>query len=113
MAAAAKLLELVVTKYPQSESAESALYQLVELHGSKVLAEYGTAIKWYTLFLEEYPESTKSACYHLAQAYDHGVKDRNKALEMYRQAVEKYPGSREAASAERRIKVLENEAGAE
>ena len=107
---AIQFFELLVSKYPESDFAEDAVYQAAELYRSKELAEYDNALERYNQLLKKYPSGKFPARYAIARIYELDLKNRDKAIEAYNEVIAKHPGAREAGKAKARIKSLQDQA---
>jgi outer membrane protein assembly factor BamD (BamD/ComL family) len=96
---------------PRAKKELLAEAQLGVANCYKRLSEYQSAIVEYQKVLDLYPDtaSADDACFFLADIYDriHSVRDLERAVEIYRMLIERYPESIWADRAKERKRYLE------
>ncbi len=77
----------IVTRYPQSDKAAKACYYIGMIHYHYFPDDAQIALAWYRKAYTMNPKILMPARYESARIYDDRLKDRDKALEMYRQVL--------------------------
>ncbi len=90
-----KVLQQLVNRYPKSDYADDALYEIGRVR--LMMEQEREAAAAYEQLLERYPKSNKarSASLERAMAY-RNIKDYTHAIEAYKYTIEHYPASKEA-----------------
>jgi len=103
--AARKQFQGFVSKFPKSDLAESAMYEIGESYFLE--KHYEDAIKAYQQVLDKYPKGAKTAAVLLKQAMGwQNMGETTMARIIYTRLVEKYPGSSQAQAAEKRLQQM-------
>jgi hypothetical protein len=79
------LLQDLVSKYPHSNKISEAAYYLGDIYESKAYKQYRRAAAWYERCFQWNPSTHFDARLRAARLYDHEVKDRSRAIELYRE----------------------------
>ena len=90
-----KALQQLTTKYPKSDYADDALYEIARVQMAQ--EKNAEAVKSYEMLLNKYPRSNfaRSASLERAMAY-RNMHDYNNAITAYKHTIEHYPASKEA-----------------
>lgn len=90
-----KVLQQLVNKYPKSDYADDALYEIARVQMAQ--EKSADAVKSYETLLNKYPRSNlaRSASLERAMAY-RNMKDYDHAITAYKHTIEHYPASKEA-----------------
>lgn len=90
-----KVLQQLVNRYPKSDYADDALYEIARVR--LTMEQEREAAAAYEQLLERYPRSNKarSASLERAMAY-RNIHDYMNAIEAYKYTIERYPASQEA-----------------
>lgn len=79
------LLEDLLTKYPQSDKISDAAFHLGDIYESKPYKEFRLAAAFYERCYQWNPQTHFDARMRAARLYDYEVKDRSRAIEIYRE----------------------------
>lgn len=90
-----KVLQQLANKYPKSDYADDALYEIARVQMAQ--EKSAEAVKSYETLLNKYPRSNlaRSASLERAMAY-RNMHDYNNAITAYKHTIEHYPASKEA-----------------
>ncbi len=77
-------LQELLTKYPQSTKISDAAYSLGEVYESRTFRQFERAAAYYERCFQWDPKTSYDARLRAARVYDRDLKDRAKAIEMYR-----------------------------
>lgn len=103
---AAQTLRELVERYPSSEKIDDAAFMLGEIHRELPNQEL-IAAKWYERAWTWNPDTPYPARYQAAVLCDYRLRDRARALELYRKVLAEETGDdKNVASASRRIRIL-------
>ncbi len=87
--ALAKFKDLV-DQYPNSDKIDDAAYMIAEIHKEYFQEkDNGVALEWYQRALDWNPETPHPARFQMAVVYDYRLHEREKALALYQQVLEK------------------------
>ncbi len=78
------LLTDLLTKYPQSDKISDAAYYLGDIYESKAYKQYRRAAEFYVRCFQWNTKTHFDARMRAARLFDYEVKDRAKAIELYR-----------------------------
>ncbi len=78
------ILQELLTKYPQSTKISDAAYSLGEVYESRTFRQFERAAAYYERCFQWDPKTSYDARLRAARVYDRDLKDRAKAIEMYR-----------------------------
>ena len=79
------LLQELLSKYPQSDKISDAAYHLGDIYESKAYKQYRRAGAYYERCFQWNPQTHFDARMRAARLYDYEVKDRARAIELYRE----------------------------
>ncbi len=79
------LLQDLLNKYPQSNKISDAAYHLGDIYESKAYKQYRRAGAYYERCFQWNPQTHFDARMRAARLYDYEVKDRARAIELYRE----------------------------
>lgn len=79
------LLTDLLTKYPQSDKISDAAFYLGDIYESKAYKQYRLAAEFYVRCYQWNPKTHFDARLRAAKLFDYEVKDRAKAIELYRE----------------------------
>src|SRR5262245_51526214 len=82
------LLQELLTKYPQSNKISDAAYMLGELYEGRSFRQFERAAAYYERCFQWDPNTKYDARLRAARIYDRDLKDRQRAIELYRAALE-------------------------
>ncbi|MGV8073599.1 MAG: tol-pal system protein YbgF [Syntrophobacteraceae bacterium] len=96
----------LISKYPQSERADDALFSIGECFSQE--KRYQDAIEAYQKVLDRYPNGNRvpHALFRQGTAFQQ-MGDSTAARILYERLIEKYPGTPQAQAAEKRLKQLQ------
>ncbi|MCS7044987.1 MAG: hypothetical protein NZO58_01395 [Gemmataceae bacterium] len=100
------LLQELLTKYPQSNKIDEAAYALGELYESKAFKQPRRAAQYYERCFQWNPRTTKDARLRAARIYDRELRDRTRAIELYREITTHETDPRRLQEANRRLAEL-------
>jgi len=78
------LLQELLAKYPQCTKISEAAYMLGEIYESRAFRQFDRAAAYYERCYQWNPNTTYDARLRAARLYDRELKDRAKAIELYR-----------------------------
>jgi hypothetical protein len=78
------LLQELLTKYPQCNKISDAAFMLGDIYESRAFRQYDRAAAYYERCFQWNPNTTYDARLRAAKVYDRELKDRAKAIELYR-----------------------------
>jgi tetratricopeptide (TPR) repeat protein len=79
------LLQDLLTKYPQSDKISDAAFYLGDIYECKVYRQFRRAAAYYERCFQWNPKTHWDARMRAARLYDYEVKDRARAIELYRE----------------------------
>jgi tetratricopeptide (TPR) repeat protein len=79
------LLTDLLTKYPQSDKISDAAFHLGDIYESKAYKQYRLAAVYYERCFQWNPKTHHEARLRAARLYDFEVKDRTRAIELYKE----------------------------
>ena len=88
MVRAAGMLRRLIVDYPDSDKIDDAAFYLGELHANHLRGQEAIAVRWYQRAWEWNAATPHPARYRAARVYDYRLHDRERALELYRGAIE-------------------------
>jgi len=89
MVAAARTFRELIERYPSSDKIDDAAFYLGEIHKEYFKDQEAIAVRWYERAFEWNPQTPHPARFQAAVVYDFRLHDRDRALELYRQVVER------------------------
>lgn len=89
MVAAARTFRELIQRYPTSDKIDDAAFYLGEIHKEYFKDQEPIAVRWYERAIEWNPQIPHPARFQAAVVYDFRLHDRDRALELYRQVVER------------------------
>jgi TolA-binding protein len=78
------LLQDLLTKYPQCTKISDAAFMLGEIYESRAFRQFDRAAAYYERCFQWNPTTTYDARLRAAKIYDRELKDRTRAIELYR-----------------------------
>lgn len=106
-------LEAALTKYrqlidrhPQSDKIDDAAFYAGEIYSSDAYKEYTLALNYYQRCLKWNPATEHPAKFRMAFIYDRQMRDRERALALYKEVVASSTNRANVRFAENRIRVL-------
>jgi TolA-binding protein len=103
---ALKLYRQLIDEYPTSDKVSDASFYLAEIYASDAYKEYTLALTFYQKCLETNPNTEQPALFRIAVVYDHHLRDRDKAVAIYRQVIQSGGNRANVRYAQERIRVL-------
>jgi hypothetical protein len=100
------LLQDLITKYPQSDKISDASFYLGDIYESKANKQFRLAAEYYVRCCQWNPKTHFDARMRAARLFDYEVKDRTKAIELYREITTHETDPKRLQEAEKRIKEL-------
>ena len=102
-------LQLLVKSYPKSEMTSDALVDIGDIYST--VNKFTDAVAAYEKLINDFPESINldKSQIKIAQVYQFGLKDNNKATAAYQKLLEKFPRSVYVNEARRKIRELRGE----
>lgn len=97
------LLQELLTKYPQSTAIVDAAYMLGELYESRSFRQFERAAAYFERSVDWAPTTPSDARMRAARLYDRELRDRAKAIELYRAVVDNDSSSSRRQEAQRRL----------
>lgn len=85
---AVKRFKKIIERYPESDLADDAAYELAEIFGGFFFQDYETAAAYYIKCFKLNPNTNRPARYMAASVYEEHLKDFKKALQYYELALE-------------------------
>ena len=83
-------LKELVSRYPSSDKIDDAAFYIAEMHKEYFEEnDNGIALEWYRRSIQWNPNLPHPARFQMAVVYDYRLHEREKALEMYQQVLEK------------------------
>ena len=79
------LLQDILTKYPQSDKIAEAAFLLGDIYESKVYKQHRRAAAYYERTYQWNPKTQHDARLRAARLYDHELKERTRAIDLYRE----------------------------
>lgn len=79
------LLQDLLSKYPQSDKISDAAFHLGDIYESKAYRQYRRAAEYYVRCYQWNPQTHFDARLRAARLFDYEVKDRARAIELYRE----------------------------
>jgi len=79
------LLQDIVERYPHSDKVSDVAFMLGDIYESKAYKQYRRAAAWYERCVQWNPKTHYEARLRAARLYDHEVKDRQRAIDLYRE----------------------------
>jgi len=89
MVEAAETFRTLIEQYPTSDKIDDAAFYCGEIHKEYLPGEETIAVKWYERCWTWNPETPHPARFQAAVVHDYRLHDRDKALELYRAAVQR------------------------
>ncbi|HNQ21992.1 MAG TPA: hypothetical protein PKK06_02750 [Phycisphaerae bacterium] len=87
MVQAAQMLRSLIEQYPSSDKIDDTAFLLGEIHKEYLKNQEMLAVKWYERCWTWNPDTPHPARYRAAVVYDFRLRDRARALELYRAVV--------------------------
>jgi tetratricopeptide (TPR) repeat protein len=100
------LLQELLSKYPQSDKISDAAFNLGDVYESKAYKQYRRAARYYERCYQWNPKTQYDARLRAARLYDVQVKDRTRAIELYREITTHDADPLRVQEAEKRLKEL-------
>jgi TolA-binding protein len=100
------LLQDLLTKYPQSNKIGDAAYMLGDIYEGRVFRQYERAAAYYERCFQWNPNTQFDARLRAAKLYDRELKDRSRAIELYRLVIDYETSPTRRDEAARRLKDL-------
>src|SRR5262249_11676574 len=82
------LLQELLTRYPQSNRISDAAYMLGDIYESRAFRQLERAAAYYERCFQWNPNTHFEARLRAAKLYDHELKDRPRAIELYRMVLD-------------------------
>lgn len=92
MVEAADTFRMLIEKYPSSDKIDDAAFQLGEIYKEYMKNQEAIAVKWYERCMEWDAETPHPVRFQAAVVYDYRLHDRDRALELYRQVIQREEG---------------------
>lgn len=100
------LLQELLSKYPQSNKIPDAAYMLGDLYEGRAFRQYERAAAYFERCFQWDPATKYDARLRAARIYDRDLRDRTKAIELYRAALESETIPARRQEAQRRLSDL-------
>ena len=100
------LFQKILTQYPQSNKISDVAYQLGDVYESKAYRMYKRAAQYFERCFQWNPQTQSDARLRAARLYDKRLKERNHALELYRDVTTHETDPRRIQEAQKRIAEL-------
>ncbi len=100
------LLQELLTKYPQSNKISDTAYMLGELYEGRAFRQYERAAAYFERCFQWDPATKYDARLRAARIYDRDLRDRTKAVELYRAALDNETIPARRQEAQRRLSDL-------
>jgi len=100
------LLQELLTKYPQSTKISDAAYVLGDLYEGRAFRQFERAAAYYERCFQWDPNTPTDARLRAAQVHDRNLRDRTRAVELYREVVERDAVPTRRQEATRRLNEL-------
>jgi hypothetical protein len=100
------LLQELLTKYPQCTKISDAAYMLGDIYESRAFRQYERSAAYYERCFQWNPTTTFDARLRAARVYDRELKDKNKAIELYRAVLDTESVQARRDEAYRRLREL-------
>jgi len=97
------LLQDVLTKYPHSDKISRAAFYLGDIYESKAYKQYRLSAEFYVRCYQWNPKTHFDARMRAARLFDYEVKDRAKAIELYREITTHETDPKTIQEAQKRI----------
>ncbi len=89
MVEAAGIFRSVIEQYPSSDKIDDAAFMLGEIHKEYLPNQETLAVRWYERAWTWDPNTPHAARFQAAVVYDYRLQDRDRALELYQDVLEK------------------------
>jgi TolA-binding protein len=100
------LFQQLLTSYPQSDKIDDAAYQLGDIYEGKVYRQYRRAAQYFERCFEWNPNTQFDARLRAARVYDRQLKERGRAIELYREVVTHETDQKRLQEAQKRLAEL-------
>jgi hypothetical protein len=100
------LLTDLLTKYPQSDKISDAAYYLGDIYESKAYKQYRLSAEFYVRCYQWNPKTHYDARMRAARLFDYEVKDRARAIELYKEVTTHEADPKRIQEADKRLKEL-------
>jgi TolA-binding protein len=100
------LFQQILTNYPQSDKIDDAAYQLGDIYESKAFHHYRRAAVYYERCVQWNPNTQFDARLRAARLYDKQLKERQKAIDLYRDVVTHETDEKRRQEAQKRLTEL-------
>jgi len=104
--AALKTYRQLIDQYPTSDKIDDAAFYIGEIYASDTYKEYTLALNFYQRCLKWNPNTEHPVPFRMAVVYDYRLRDRDKALALYRQVVQSSGNRSNVRFAQERIRQL-------
>jgi hypothetical protein len=102
------LLQELLGKYPQSNKISDAAYMLGDIYESKAYKQYRRAARYYERTYQWNPKTQYDARIRAARLYDNQIKDRQRAIDLYKEILDTEIDPKRHEEANKRLKELMN-----
>jgi TolA-binding protein len=103
---AEKLLQQLLTDHPQSDKISDAAYQLGDIYESKANKQYDRAAHYFERCFQWNPKTQFDARLRAARLYERNVGERNHAIDIYREIVNRETDPKRIDEAQKRLAEL-------
>jgi TolA-binding protein len=100
------LFRQVIERYPNSDKIDDAAFYAGEIYASDDFKEYTLALNSYQRCLKWNPNTELPVKFRMAVLYDYRLRDREKAMDLYKQVVEAGKNASNVRYAQNRIRQL-------
>jgi TolA-binding protein len=100
------LLQELLGKYPHSDKISDAAYMLGDVYESKAYKQYRRSARYYERCFQWNPKTQYDARLRAARLYDYQIKDRSRAIELYREITTNEIDPKRHSEAEKRLREL-------
>jgi tetratricopeptide (TPR) repeat protein len=100
------LLQELIGKYPHSDKISDAAFELGEVYEGKAYKQYRRAARYYERCFQWNPKTQHDARLRAARLYDVQIKDRSRAIELYREITTHEGDPKRHAEATKRLQEL-------
>ena len=100
------LFQQVLTRHPQSDKISDAAYQLGDIYESKAYRQYRRAAAYFERCFQWNPKTHFDARLRAARLYERNVKDRTRAIEIYKEITTHETDAKRIEEANKRLTEL-------
>lgn len=106
IAQALELYRRVIDQHPTSDKIDDAAFFAGQIYASDAYREYTLALNYYQRCLKWNPNTEHPAKFWMAYVYDYRLRDREKAIALYKEVIDSSPNRSNVRFAQERIRQL-------